>query len=128
MKLTSDKLREIIAEEVAAVTQARKDSTRSVESLMTPEEEIALARAARRPTPATPKSSFEDFEKGYAARAADRRWADLSRKFPKLTKRLGRDAFDREWASREEGAAGGGGHLTYADEFRILLDLLEEEA
>lgn len=104
MKLTSSGLRKIIAEEVAE------------------------ARKARRPTPATPEGSFEDFERGAAKRVADRRWADLSRKFPKLTKRVGRDAFDREWAAREEGAAGGGGHLTYADEFRILLDLLEEEA
>ena len=128
MKLTSSGLRKIIAEEVAAVTQARGDSTRSVESLMTPDEEIALARKSksRRPTPATPEGSFEDFERGYAKRVADRRWADLSGKFPKLTKRVGREAFDGEWAAREEGAAGGGGHLTYADEFRILLDLLEK--
>ena len=125
MKLTSSGLRKIIAEEVAAVTQARGDSTRGVATLMTPDEEIALARKSksRRPTPA---GSFEEFERGYAKRAADRRWADLSGKFPKLTKRVGREAFEAEWARREEGAAGGGGHLTYADEFRILLDLLEE--
>jgi len=123
MKLTSSSLRAIIAEEVAAVTQARGDSTRGVESLMTPEEEIALARASKR-KPAG--GSFEEFEAGYSKRAADRRWADLSRKFPKLTKRVGREAFDREWAAREEGAAGGGGHLTYADEYKIILDLLEE--
>lgn len=126
MKLTSSGLRKIIAEEVAAVTQARKDSTRGVESLMTPDEEIALARKSKSRRPA-PAGSFKEFERGYAKRLADRRWAELSSKFPKSARRVGREAFDREWAAREEGAAGGGGHLTYADEFRILLDLLEEE-
>ena len=116
MRLTSNQLRKIIAEEVAAVTQAR-------ESLMTPEEEIALARAAKR-NPAA--GSFEEAEAGYRSRLADRRWAELSSKFPKTARRVGREAFDREWDRREEGAAGGGGHLTYADEFRILLDLLEK--
>lgn len=127
MRLTPNQLRKIIAEEVAAVTQARGDSTRSVESLMTPEEEIALARAAKRnPKVATPSGSFADVEAGYRSRLADRRWTELSSKFPKTARRVGREAFDAEWDRREEGAAGGGGHLTYADEFRILLDLLEK--
>lgn len=119
MRLTPNQLRKIIAEEVAAVTQARGDF------LMTPEEEIALARAAKR-NPKAPTGSFEEAEAGYRSRLHDRRWAELSSKFPKTARRVGREAFDAEWDRREEGAAGGGGHLTYADEFRILLDLLEK--
>lgn len=70
--------------------------------------------------------SFEEFEAGHRKRLEDRRWAELSGKFPKTARRVGRAAFDAEWARREEGAAGGGGHLTYADEYRLLLDLLEK--
>lgn len=113
MKLTSSQLRKIIAEEVAAVAEAAPPH------LMTPEEEVALASKSGR-------GSFADFEAGFRKRTADRRWADLSSKFPKATRRVGRDAFDGEMAAREEGAAGGGSHLTPADEYRILLDLLEK--
>jgi hypothetical protein len=113
VKLTSSLLRRIIAEEVAAVAEAAPPH------LMTPEEEIALASKSGR-------GSFAEFEAGFQKRARDRRWADLSSKFPKATKRVGRGAFEEEHARREEGAAGGGSHLTPADEYRILLHLLED--
>lgn len=76
---------------------------------------------------AAPRGSFEDFEAGFANRAADRRWAALSKSFPKATARVGREAFDDEMAARDGGAAGGGGsYAGPAAEYKTLLDLLEE--
>jgi len=102
MKLTSIQLRKIIAEEVEAVTQApRKKSTMSDET-------------------------FAEFEAGYSKRVVDRRWTSLSTVYPKLTAKVGREAFDREMASRNRGALGGGGHYGGPEaEFETLLDLLE---
>jgi hypothetical protein len=100
MKLTTSRLRDVVREEVEAVTQAPRNS-------------------------AEPKS-WAEFEAGYDKRLDDRRWASLSTVYPKLTGRVGREAFDREMESRNRGAAGGGGrHAGPAAEFETLLDLLE---
>jgi len=109
MKLTSTQLRAIIAEEVeAALTQAPRKKKASPDDAF-----------------ADPKS-WAEFEAGYGKRLDDRRWASLSTVYPKLTGKVGREAFDREMESRNRGTAGGGGrHAGPAAEFETLLDLLE---
>lgn len=103
MKLTSIQLRRIIAEEVEAVTQAPRKKSKSASD-----------------------ETFAEFEAGYSKRVVDRRWASLSTVYPKLTAKVGREAFDREMASRNRGALGGGGHYGGPEaEFETLLDLLE---
>lgn len=108
MKLTTSQLRDIIREEVEAVTQAPRKKKASSDDAF-----------------ADPKS-WAEFEAGYSKRAADRRWTSLSTVYPKLTGKVGREAFDREMESRNRGAMGGGGrHAGPAAEFETLLDLLE---
>jgi hypothetical protein len=106
MRMTVKQLRAVVAE--AAKEAAPGHRYRSPAPSHSPEEEAA---------------AFADMDR----RAADRRWEALSRRFPKATSRVGREAFDAEMHHREEGAAGGGSSYGGpAAEFGTLLDLLEK--
>jgi len=83
-------------------------------------------RGSRAPsgTPEEAAAYFADMDR----RETERRWQTLSRRFPKTTSQVGRDAFDAEMQHRQEGAAGGGSSYGGpAEEFGTLLDLLEKK-
>lgn len=125
LTLTPSVLRRIIAEEVAAAAGTTSPH------LMTPEEEVSLSK--RRPAKgnrskgsvAAPEGSFEDFERGYKQRELDRRWDALTKRWPRLTAEVGREAFEAEYAARREGTSYGGSSLGSGDIYSLLLDLLE---
>lgn len=135
MKLTASMLRKIIKEETSKVLEV---------SLMTPEEEIELDRAAReksarrraagsghkirsKDAPGRSLADFEAYEIDRKKREENNRWSEISSKYPKISSKVGRAAFDKEMAARHEGALGGGGSYSGSSaEYKVLLDLLEE--
>ena len=67
--------------------------------------------------------SFDEYERGFQARAAERHWTELSRMYPKAARQVGRLAFETRFAEAQAGAAGGGGS---ADPKLVFWELVED--